>query len=76
MEIRTRLTPNKLIVLDKRGVELTLNKYVSMDKNGKHEERLEMHMSEDEPFLDVPVSEFDAVIDVIKARFSAKVATK
>ena len=76
MEIRTRLTPSKLIVLDKRGVELTLNKYISMDKNGKHEDRLEMYMSEDEPFLDVPVSEFDAVIDVIKARFSSKEATK
>lgn len=83
MEIRTNLTPDSLTIKDKYGVGIVFHKYIQIGKNGEHTERLEIFPENagelddsDNYTINVPVSEFDAVIDVIKMRFGAKESIK
>lgn len=79
MEIKAVLTDNELVITDKYGTSLILSKYVQINSKGEHVERLEMYPlnsdelgDRDDYTIDVPISEFDGVIDVIKDRFGLK----
>lgn len=79
MEIKAVLTDDELIISDKYGTSMILRKYIRINSNGEHVERLEMYPlnseeldDKDDYTIDVPISEFDGVIDVIKDRFGLK----
>lgn len=79
MEIRAVLTDDELVITDKYGTSMIIRKYIRIDSIGEHVERLEMYPLNSDEFgdrddytIDVPISEFDSVIDVIKDRFGLK----
>jgi len=79
MEIKAVLTDDELIISDKYGTSMILRKYIRINSKGEHVERLEMYPlnseelgDRDDYTIDVPISEFDGVIDVIKDRFGLK----
>lgn len=78
-ELRVQLTENELIITDRFGTSMMMNKYILIDPMGEKHERLEIYPvnaseldDKDDFTVDVPINEFTNVIDIIKDRFGVK----
>lgn len=76
MEIKMKIKDSELIITDKHGTGLYITKYERIDGMGNITERLQIqpeqaveHKNCEDLTIDMPIEEFDSMIDFIKDRY-------
>ena len=76
MELNMKIEDSELIITDKYGTDMIVKKYEVVDGMGNKRERLQImpaealnHENFDDYAIDMPIEDFDYMIDFIKNRY-------